>query len=136
MLLSPRDRLEFPPPHSLASGRGAHPTTSLDVVHHSKIVPPMTGSGHSRPRRFWMHIHPCPILPDSDGRPSEFGLSRNANSRHWRAYSITSSASASNVGGTSRPRECAVLRLITNSNLVGCTTGSSAGFSPLRTRPT
>src|SRR3954464_13239848 len=54
----------------------------------------------------------------------------------WRTHSITSSASASNVGGTSSPRERAVLRLITNSNLVGCTTGSSAGFAPLRTRPT
>jgi GAF domain-containing protein len=28
----------------------------------------------------------------------------------------------------------AVLRLITNSNLIGCTTGRSAGFSPLRMR--
>ena len=35
-------------------------------------------------------------------------------------YSITSSASASSVGGTVRPSALAVLRLITNSNLVGC----------------
>lgn len=34
-------------------------------------------------------------------------------------YSITSSASASRDGGTSRPSTLAVLRLITNSNLVG-----------------
>ena len=33
-------------------------------------------------------------------------------------YSITSSATASNDGGTSRPSALAVLRLITNSNLV------------------
>ena len=33
-------------------------------------------------------------------------------------YSITSSATASNVGGTSRLSALAVLRLITNSNLV------------------
>ena len=52
------------------------------------------------------------------------------------SYSITSSAMASSVGGTSRPSVLAVLRLITSSNLVDCITGRSAGFSPLRIRPT
>ena len=42
---------------------------------------------------------------------------------------------ASSVGGTVRPSALAVLRLITNSNLVDCMTGRSAGFSPLRIRP-
>ena len=32
----------------------------------------------------------------------------------------------------SRPSALAVFRLITSSNLVGCMTGRSAGFSPLR----
>lgn len=32
------------------------------------------------------------------------------------------------------PSVFAVLRLITNSNLVGCMTGRSAGFAPLRMR--
>src|SRR5262249_23151850 len=50
-------------------------------------------------------------------------------------HSITSSARASSVGGTSRPSALAVGRLMTSSNLVGCTTGRSAGFSPLRMRP-
>ena len=50
-------------------------------------------------------------------------------------HSITSSASASSVGGMSRPSVFAVLRLMTNSNLVDCITGRSAGFSPLRMRP-
>jgi hypothetical protein len=49
-------------------------------------------------------------------------------------HSITSSASASSLSGMSRPRALAVLRLIINSNLVGCTTGRSAGFSPLTMR--
>ena len=35
------------------------------------------------------------------------------------AYSITSSARASSIGGTSRPSALAVLRLMTNSNIVG-----------------
>src|SRR5712692_9050893 len=51
-------------------------------------------------------------------------------------HSITSSARASSVGGTSRPSALAVLRLITNSYLVGACTGRSAGFSPLRMRST
>ena len=49
-------------------------------------------------------------------------------------YSITSSARASSVGGTSRPSALAVLTLITSSYLVGACTGRSAGFSPLRMR--
>jgi hypothetical protein len=51
-------------------------------------------------------------------------------------YSITSSARASNAGGTVRPRALAVLRLITNSYLVGACAGRSAGFSPFRMRST
>jgi hypothetical protein len=50
-------------------------------------------------------------------------------------YSITSSAVKSNSGGISTPRALAVLRLIAISNFVGCSTGRSAGFSPLRIRP-
>jgi hypothetical protein len=52
-----------------------------------------------------------------------------------RFHSITSSARASSVGGTSTPSALAVGRLMTSSNLVGWTTGRSAGFSPLRMRP-
>src|SRR5262245_7756663 len=50
-------------------------------------------------------------------------------------HSITSSAMASSFDGISRPSALAVLRLITRSNLLDCTTGRSLGFSPLRTRP-
>jgi hypothetical protein len=51
-------------------------------------------------------------------------------------YSITSSARASSEGGTAIPSALAVLRLITSSNLVGCSTGRSDGFVPLRILPT
>ena len=47
-------------------------------------------------------------------------------------HSITSSARASSVGGTSRPSDLAVLRLITSSRLVGNSIGSSPGATPLR----
>src|SRR5438067_12604823 len=51
----------------------------------------------------------------------------------WRTHSITSSARASRVGGTSRPIAFAVLRFTANSNLVGCSIGSSAGLVPRKT---
>jgi hypothetical protein len=50
----------------------------------------------------------------------------------WRlfAYSITSSARASSVGGTSRPSALAVLRLAIVMNFVACSTGMSRGLVP------
>src|SRR5262245_3575128 len=51
---------------------------------------------------------------------------------HVRGHSITSSARASRLSGTVRPSAFAVLRLITSSNLVGCSTGRSAGLAPFR----
>src|SRR5262249_15946354 len=51
-------------------------------------------------------------------------------------HSMTSSANASTVRHWRlRPSAMAVLRLMTNWNLVGSSTGRSAGLSPLRTRP-
>jgi hypothetical protein len=47
-------------------------------------------------------------------------------------YSITSSAVASSVCGTVRPSAFAVVRLMMRSNLVGCSTGRSAGLAPRR----
>src|SRR6516225_8110009 len=52
----------------------------------------------------------------------------------WRTYWITSSTSASKVVGMARPSTLAVLMLMTNSNLVGCITGSSEGLAPWRIR--
>ena len=59
---------------------------------------------------------------------------KNGLMRHNKLhlYSITSSAPASSVGGTVRPSALAALRLMTSSNLVGCWTGKSAGWAPLR----
>jgi hypothetical protein len=49
-------------------------------------------------------------------------------------YSMTSSARESSEGGTANPSALAALRLMTSSNLVGCWTGRSEVFSPLRIR--
>ena len=46
-------------------------------------------------------------------------------------YSITSSATVSNLSGIVRPSALAVLRLITSSYSVGCSMGSSPGLAPL-----
>src|SRR5262249_10905759 len=45
-------------------------------------------------------------------------------------HSITSSARPSSVGAMLIPRALAVVRLMMRSNLVGCSTGMSAGFAP------
>src|SRR5262249_36641863 len=47
-------------------------------------------------------------------------------------HSITSSARARSDGEMLRPSALAVVRLITRSNLVGCSTGISLGFAPRR----
>src|SRR5262245_19081613 len=49
---------------------------------------------------------------------------------------MTWSARSSTDGWIVKPIALAVLRLMTNSNLVGCSTGKSAGLAPFRTLST
>jgi hypothetical protein len=51
------------------------------------------------------------------------------------SYSITSSARSRNDSGIVRPSAFAVLRLIASSNLVGCSTGTSATLPRGATQP-
>ncbi len=86
-----------------------------------------------------------PGIDESDDRHRRLLRARRERPRHCRAteqhdelatfHSITSSASNCIELGTVSPSAFAVLRLITSSNLVGCTTGKSAGLAPLRMRP-
>jgi hypothetical protein len=55
---------------------------------------------------------------------------KRAISGRLPGHSITAFASASTLSGISRPIAFAVLTLMTSSNLVGCSTGRSAGFAP------
>ena len=64
--------------------------------------------------------------PDARMRGGEVCI---ATSHFHTRYSITSSARASSVGGTSGPIAFATIRLTTRSNLVGRSTGRSAGFA-------
>jgi hypothetical protein len=52
--------------------------------------------------------------------------------RDVAANSITSSARSRNDSGIVRPSALAALRLITNSNFVGCSIGRSAGLAPFK----
>ena len=60
-------------------------------------------------------------------------LSKGQSPTSALGYSITSSAITSRLCGIVRPSAFAVLRLITSSNLVGCSIGRSAGFAPRKT---
>ena len=64
------------------------------------------------------------------GIPSIFGF--EILGFGWSGHRITRSALANRFGGIVNPICLAVLRLITSSNFVGCSTGISDGFAPLR----
>jgi hypothetical protein len=51
-------------------------------------------------------------------------------------HSITRSTRSRTEGGMVRPRAFVLLRLITNSNLTGCSTGKSLGLVPEKILPT
>ena len=67
--------------------------------------------------------------PTGVTRPPPANSRQNAQ-RQIAAYSITSSARASSGGGTLSPSALAAAKLITRSNLVGCSTVISPGFVP------
>src|SRR5262249_52037958 len=73
-----------------------------------------------------------PLLRARRERPRHRRAAAEQRDERAAIHSITSSASASSVPGTSRPSAFPVLRLITSWYLVGACTGRSAGFSPLR----
>src|SRR5262249_39202367 len=79
--------------------------------------------------------HPLRLLRPCRERPCR----RRADKQRDKVaalHSITSSARSRNDWGIVSASAFAVLRLITNSNLVGSCTGRSAGFAPLRIRST
>src|SRR5262249_9144791 len=102
---------------------------------------------HVAPKRFGEGLqHILPIGPQhADHGHATLLRARRERPRYRSAeqrdelapyHSITSSARASSVGGTSRPSAFAVFKLITSSNLMGFCTGRVAGVSPLRMRST
>src|SRR5262245_35160732 len=71
------------------------------------------------------------LLRPRSQRPCRRRAAEQRNDLAPPDHSITSSARARSVGGTSMPSALAVLRLIPSSYLVGACTGRLAGFSPL-----
>jgi hypothetical protein len=75
----------------------------------------------------------CPLYPpkaDMCGATRECLLW--ANSGHRTLHSITSLARPRTESGIVKPIFFAVLRFTTKSNFVACSTGRSAGFTPLK----
>src|SRR4029077_20642535 len=89
-----------------------------------RVIHDRCGRGHES-----MSVRFC---PKADKRADLLGRPLCANTGNDKTYSITSSGRPSSIGGTSRPIAFAALRLITSSNLVGCSTANSPGFAPLR----
>jgi hypothetical protein len=99
----------------------------------------MSGSGQERRIGAVRNISALPPRADGGADIVEPPVSARNGLMHRskrRAYSITSSAVESRVGGTVRPSILAVWVSMISSSLVACTTGRSAGLAPLRIRLT
>src|SRR5262249_5178826 len=106
----------------------------------------MSAWGHQRPMSSKPRDRACPLRPESGRIVDHPATSACANSgreqvqqdapeKGPQSYSMTSSALASNVGGTVRPSIRAVWGLMLSAKLDACTTGKSAGLAPLRMWP-
>src|SRR5262249_40272061 len=71
--------------------------------------------------------YPLALLRPRHERPRRRRAAEQRDEFAPGAHSITSSARASSVSGTTRPSALAVVRLTTSSNLVGCSTGRRFG---------
>jgi hypothetical protein len=133
--------------------RGTH--TINECAHpaprpHQRSTPPVP-PGFLRPQRCARPWSPIPPTPSGGVRSGasasdDSSISRaaaRAASGHAAAappispevaavHSITSSARARRNDGSVNPMSRAALALTISSNLVGCSTGMSAGFAPLR----
>jgi hypothetical protein len=84
--------------------------SKADIAFRQRHVCFTPKSGHR------LRLSPCPLC---------------AKSRHYDCHApIISSALTMSACGKVRPSAFAVLRLRTSLNLVGCSTGRSAGFAP------
>src|SRR5262249_47972844 len=114
----------------------AHQTVILPIIgEHSGRIIDTAGDGILAEFANVLNAMRCALaIQDTMTKRNEAHRSKQCARRN--GYSITSSARATSVGGTSRPRALAALRLTMSVNLVGCSTGSSPGRAPLRIRST
>src|SRR5262249_47933825 len=79
--------------------------------------------------------HPLALLRPRPERPRNRSTTNKRDEVAAAGHSITSSASVRRLSEILTPSAFAVLRLMMNSNLDGCITGRSAGFTPFKMRP-
>jgi len=93
---------------------------------------PTRTSGHVRARS----VHPLDSGHAGTAAAGPFGAKRRPSAiRKNASYSISSSEMLSKPDEMVRPSALAVFMLMASSNLVGCSTGRSAGFLPIRIWP-
>src|ERR1035437_9814012 len=95
------------------------------IVPTGTSLPPFARFGSKADKPSQAKIQICPLLSESGQNGASRRMTRSANSglmhrSKQHLYSITSSARVSSDGGIVKPSALAVLRLMTNSNLVGC----------------
>ena len=83
----------------------------------------------SRLGRGKLQIQQRPKCPVSDGRPKKAACRDRPKAATGPIHLITLSARSRNASAIRRSSAFAVLRLIANSNLLGCSTGMFAGFA-------
>ena len=124
--------------HMIRGGDDFEPAFAAMVREGSAAVL-IQGSIPARPAVDLAIRHRLPALSNQKVVASAGGLMSYSASYEERGrarhHSITSLAATSRDCGTITPRALAVFRLITNSNLVDCIIGSSAGRSPRSTLP-
>jgi hypothetical protein len=120
--VSPRAR--FPRALSLQNSVGRHETSCRWIDRISSDHFPRRGCGEAQSYSIELSF----LLRTSHERPRSH--STDKRKKLPPPHSITSSARARRVGGTATPSTFAALRLITNSNVVGSSTGKSAGRAP------
>jgi hypothetical protein len=104
----------------------------VDVEMNAAFCPDKKGNVHFGSKAdMTASQHDVRFTPKADIPRGEC-MSALCQKRTSRTYSITSSAISSKSRLIVRPSAFAVFRFITSSNLVGCCTGNSAGFAPLR----
>jgi hypothetical protein len=93
---------------------------------------PISATGQSRRLRGIVNVRSAPDNRHFGCRRTSpiWATRRPIQRSKAHLYSITSSAIASSDGGMSMPSAFAVFRLMVSSNLVGCSTGRSAGTAP------
>ena len=104
-----------------------------NLLHCGISIRPLSALGHKQTSHPAWTLSALP--PKADFERHEWHVRFVPEADIGTVYSITSSAATSSLSGTVRPSILAVPALMTNSNLLDCTTGKSAGLTPLRMRP-